>query len=86
MSRTYYKTCPHCGAHLDPGEVCDCRQEPSAEEYKALIVKLLAKMDDRRMLRILYQRVNTLLTSGDCEPIDPATVRNYLKHREEKAS
>lgn len=20
----YYKTCPHCGAHLDPGEVCDC--------------------------------------------------------------
>ena len=21
----YYKTCPHCGAHLDPGEVCDCR-------------------------------------------------------------
>lgn len=21
---SYYKTCPHCGAHLDPGEVCDC--------------------------------------------------------------
>lgn len=20
----YYRTCPHCGAHLDPGEVCDC--------------------------------------------------------------
>ena len=20
----YYKICPHCGAHLDPGEVCDC--------------------------------------------------------------
>lgn len=26
---SYYKTCPHCGAHLDPGEQCrDCmRQE-----------------------------------------------------------
>lgn len=23
----YYKTCPHCGAHLDPGEHCDCKRE-----------------------------------------------------------
>lgn len=22
---SYYRICPHCGAHLDPGEVCDCR-------------------------------------------------------------
>jgi len=22
---SYYRTCPHCGAHLDPGERCDCR-------------------------------------------------------------
>lgn len=21
---SYYKACPHCGAHLDPGERCDC--------------------------------------------------------------
>lgn len=20
----YYKTCPYCGANLDPGERCDC--------------------------------------------------------------
>ena len=20
----YYKVCPYCGCHLDPGEVCDC--------------------------------------------------------------
>lgn len=20
----FYYTCPHCGAHLDPGEHCDC--------------------------------------------------------------
>lgn len=24
---TYYKTCPNCGAHLDPGERCDCLTE-----------------------------------------------------------
>lgn len=27
---SYFKTCPHCGAHLDPGEVCDCREENAA--------------------------------------------------------
>ena len=23
----YYTTCPHCGANLDPGERCDCRDK-----------------------------------------------------------
>jgi len=23
----YYHTCPMCGANLDPGECCDCRDE-----------------------------------------------------------
>lgn len=23
----YYNECPHCGAHLDPGEPCDCEFE-----------------------------------------------------------
>ena len=23
----YYRTCPYCGAHLDPGERCDCQDE-----------------------------------------------------------
>lgn len=23
---SYFKTCPDCGAHLDPGELCDCRE------------------------------------------------------------
>ena len=25
--RMYYKTCPNCGAHLDPGEACDCSEK-----------------------------------------------------------
>lgn len=24
---SYYQTCPECGAHLDPGESCDCEGE-----------------------------------------------------------
>ena len=27
-----YKTCPICGAHLDPGEFCDCGQEEPERE------------------------------------------------------
>ncbi len=23
----YYRTCPYCGAHLDPGERCDCQDK-----------------------------------------------------------
>lgn len=26
----YYQTCPGCGAHLDPGERCDCREAQKA--------------------------------------------------------
>jgi hypothetical protein len=22
---SYFHTCPDCGAHLDPGETCDCQ-------------------------------------------------------------
>lgn len=29
--KTPYRVCPHCGAHLDAGETCDCRQEPQRE-------------------------------------------------------
>ncbi len=24
---SYYRTCPYCGAHLDPGETCDCKEK-----------------------------------------------------------
>ena len=24
---SYYKLCKECGAHLDPGEICDCQRE-----------------------------------------------------------
>lgn len=27
---SYYKVCPYCGSHLDPGEKCDCGQKEAA--------------------------------------------------------
>ena len=26
MKKEYFETCSCCGAHLDPGESCDCRK------------------------------------------------------------
>ena len=31
MKQTYYKTCPICGANLDPGEHCDCMGQVEQE-------------------------------------------------------
>ncbi len=27
---SYYRVCPNCGAHLDPGESCDCQRKTKA--------------------------------------------------------
>jgi len=27
----YYRRCPYCGAHNDPGEICDCQQNEKKE-------------------------------------------------------
>lgn len=31
---SYFRICPICGAHLDPGEKCDCVEEKAAKAYK----------------------------------------------------
>lgn len=31
-----YKVCPACGAHLDAGEICDCKRERDAERMANL--------------------------------------------------
>lgn len=28
---TYYRVCPICGAHLDPGEICDCLKKKASD-------------------------------------------------------
>lgn len=35
----YFKTCPLCGANLDPGELCDCQAERKRQKefYKFAI-------------------------------------------------
>lgn len=31
----YFRVCPDCGCHLDPGETCDCKAEREEAEKKA---------------------------------------------------
>ncbi|MBQ0037283.1 MAG: hypothetical protein KBS74_01275 [Clostridiales bacterium] len=38
----YYRTCPYCGAHLDPGEQCDCRSGWETAGFLLLVSLALA--------------------------------------------
>lgn len=42
---SYYRTCPHCGANLDPGERCDC-QAPSKSQTFGILDKKTARSAD----------------------------------------
>lgn len=38
----FYRTCPDCGASLDPGEKCDCQEEKKQDFFDRHL-----KMDPR---------------------------------------
>lgn len=44
----YYNVCEICGAHLDPGEVCDCTERKS--ERDKILYALLVPGDDGQMV------------------------------------
>lgn len=41
----YYKVCPYCGANLDPGEICDCRESLMQRAYDLLMRLTPAQLD-----------------------------------------
>lgn len=55
----YYNVCPYCGAHLDPGERCDCIEY----QYAALTPKH-KKMVDDEISALLTGQKNTALGVG----------------------
>lgn len=30
---SYYRICPSCGSHLDPGEICDCKLHAASSSH-----------------------------------------------------
>lgn len=45
-----YRTCPHCGANLDPGETCDCRPALVTEA-----MRLIMSMTDEQCAAVMEQ-------------------------------
>nr|WP_296439659.1 hypothetical protein [uncultured Acetatifactor sp.] len=41
-----YRTCEYCGAHLDPGEPCDCRNGGAATDIQYKTKKEEEEADD----------------------------------------
>lgn len=58
---SYYRTCPKCGAALDPGEKCECEREPARAEADVLRTEItrLIKTADIQSLRAMYGFLNT---------------------------
>lgn len=47
---SYYRTCPHCGAHLDPGESCDCTLTQVCTEARAAFPERFTGRTDREIV------------------------------------
>ena len=47
---SYYRTCPHCGANLDPGESCDCTISQVCTEARAVFPELFTGRTDREIV------------------------------------
>ncbi len=59
---SYYKKCPHCGASLDPGEICDC-QDAMTEEMMGI---LRCMTHDEKVE--LLQTVRKIVTKQEAAP------------------
>lgn len=65
----YYRTCPYCGAHLDPGEQCDCRSGWETTGFLLLVALCLAAdglMDALGIIPVLCVAAVTLSASWAC--------------------
>ena len=47
---SYYKTCPLCGAHLDPGESCDCTLTQVCAEARTVFPERFTGRTDRQIV------------------------------------
>ena len=47
---SYYKTCPHCGAALDPGEVCDRTLTQVCTEARTAFPERFTGRTDRQIV------------------------------------
>lgn len=64
---SYYRTCPHCGAHLDPGERCDCRD--AQREWAAKLIAPLS-LAEKAVLWEAIKNIPASATNTDGDGVD----------------
>ena len=70
---SYFKTCPHCGANLDPGEKCDCIGALRAKAFD-LVMQLTPAQRDR-LLSEWGKRMASRSTA------DQSTLQEAINHQ-----
>ena len=75
---SYFKACPHCGAHLDPGEVCDCTLTQVCAEARETFPERVTGKTDREVVAEIASVVKraaqgaTNTQDGETEQIERA--------------
>ena len=75
---SYFHTCPHCGAHLDPGEVCDCTLTQVCAEARETFPERFTGKTDREVVAEIASVVKraaqgaTNTQDGETEHVDHA--------------
>ena len=75
---SYYKTCPHCGANLDSGEVCDCLTHQVCAEARETFPERFTGKTDREVVAEIASVVKraaqgaTNTQDGETEQIERA--------------
>lgn len=76
----YYRTCPSCGAHLDPGEKCDCFESKYARltpENKRKVDEEIDRMVEKQ--KAAHSATNT--EGGGAEHVDHAVSASIIAQR-----
>lgn len=87
---SYYHTCPHCGANLDPGEVCDCTLTQVCAEARETFPERFTGKTDREVVAEIASVVKraaqgaTNTEDGGVEQIERAVSASIINETEEK--
>lgn len=87
---SYFKACPHCGAHLDPGEVCDCTLTQVCAEARETFPERFTGKTDREVVAEIASVVKraaqgaTNTQDGRAEQIERAVSASIINETEEK--
>ena len=87
---SYFKACPHCGAHLDPGEVCDCTLTQVCAEARETFPERFTGKTDREVVAEIASVVKraaqgaTNTEDGGVEQIERAVSASIINETEEK--